>query len=276
MKLISHLLISVLLVLNIACSGVKTYDDPNYTPPTISYQPRIIYPTIAEENNWTGKSTILLKISERGNVISTTLLTSSRYDLLDKTADDFCKNLNFNPALYNNNPISTYFKMEIEFNFSTTGYNVEEYIKEVLSLYKKNELKTDADMSILQSEILELHNSFIVHTRETHYINQYINLVIQPKIVLEWQNSWDVWPLLFLLYHDFLDRYPNYANADEVEMKMYLILKEDINYIKNSSNIDLNKERLIDEILSFFAKEYPKIDIDSLNCRINGRAKLII
>jgi TonB family protein len=280
MKLINYFLIGTLLALNFACSGVYTYDDPNYTPPSITYKPRIIYPDKAKENNWKGKSVILVKVSDEGNVISTSVYNSSGHDILDNTAKGFCKNLKFNPALNNEEPIQSYIKMHLEFNFNLDKFNIEEYVKEyvddIISLYAEVESNNNIDKTKLQNKILVNHKNFISQTRDASSLSQYINLVIQPKIASEWEGIGDLWPLSFLLYHDFLDRYQNFAKADSVKIYLYLALKEDVNYIINTPSGYSDKETVLNEIYSFMKKEYPDINIDSIDFNVERKTKLVI
>lgn len=273
MKSIINILLTVMLVFTFACSSSNYLNDPSYSPPTISFQPRLIYPTLAQENFWQGKTTVYLRINKEGKVTETRVSNSSGYTLLDNTAEDFCKEIVFNPALNNNRPVQTQLRMGVHFSFEDDNFNAKNYIKEINALYSEIYVASDVWKLNYQNQILEKHFEFIKETKDALNFNYYLSFVVEDNIVSDWQDVWNTWPLSFLIYHDFLTRYNTFADSAKVKMSLYSALKEDVKYIEKSSNNIEEKEIIFGKIITFMKNEYPELKIDAINFDLDKTAK---
>lgn len=271
MKLISYILLTAMLLLNIACSSSNNLEYPDYTPPTIDYQPRLIYPTLAQENLWQGKSIVLLKISNTGKVTSTRIGKTSGYKMLDDAAKDFCSNIVFNPAVKNSEPIKTQLRMGIDFSFDDNDYDPQSYIRDVNELYRAISVASEPSIYEYQKQVLSKHTEFVFNTKDAMHFNNYISDVVEDDITNDWRPVWNSWPLSFLVYHDFLNRYETFSDSAKVKKQMYTALKEDVKYIKKSPNNIEEKEMILGKIIVFMQKNYPEIEIDTINFNLDKK-----
>lgn len=262
MKNIIYISIIAALFL-ISCSSSEEFGTSDYSPPTIKYQPRLIYPTLAQDNYWQGKSIILLKIDRNGKVLKTVVSKSSGYKLLDDAAMDYCSSIIFNPAISNETAVASQIRMGIDFNFDDESFDADDYVSEINQLYKEIE-KNKEKKSIYQVQVLAKHSDFASKFRDAKLFNDYLAKVIKPETVKNWQSVWNSWPLSFLLFDDFLKRYPDYDSSESVEKKLLLSLKDDVQYINNSYSATGDKEVVLGKIISFMKKEYPNLSLDEI------------
>ncbi len=71
-KVISIIAIVLFIV---GCRETTTYQEVDYTMPVLKVQPRLMYPKLAQENDYEGTSKIYLTIAEDGTVEVTRIYT---------------------------------------------------------------------------------------------------------------------------------------------------------------------------------------------------------
>ena len=94
----------LLMLVGLACSH-NIEKQENFIPPTVKNAPRLIYPRIAQENLYSGTAKIDILVNKTGTVNNVYIKKSSGYNVLDHSALDYCKNLTFNPAIRNGEPL---------------------------------------------------------------------------------------------------------------------------------------------------------------------------
>ncbi len=255
-------LILLLLLINLSCGyNSNIIENQNYTPPTQINHPRILYPRTAQENSHTGNTTVVFDISKEGEVNNTNISKSSGSEILDKAALDYCHSLIFNPAKVNGRPINMKMSMEIKFQISYLDMLASTYVMDVQSLYNQLEYARPDIRTILEREILYKHVDFINEMKDALNFNTYAAEVLSSKVVSEWRKDWDSWPLSFLLFHDFIQRYPDYDSMQTVKKFLYSALNYDIKYIHDSQNNGPSsiqeKEKILKKIQDFVAVNYP-------------------
>ena len=96
--------------------------------------------------------------------------------------------------------------------------------------------------------------------------NTFLVKVIQPETAGEWERYWKDYPLTFLLYHDFIQRYPDYENISLVKDDLQNAIKADLDLIKNTvakdSTAKEEKMGLMVKIKHFVEKNYPDLSIN--------------
>ena len=275
MKYLS-LFILALAIFSIGC-GHYIEKSENYTPPSLKEEPRLFYPMAALENSYSGTPKVILYVSKSGKVERANILKSSGIGILDSAAVEYSKNFVFNPAKRNGEPINSRIAMDIKFEFSNQKWDANYYVDEVNDLYDQI-TKTSPDNRIaIENDILEMHNYFISKMRDLVNYNHIIGLVIEPELYNKWKNDWNSWPLSFLLYHDFIQRFPDFNNLDLVKEELKSSLKSDIQYIKsthcNSRVTNVEKENILSKIKKLVENKYPDmindlgldVKIDSLS-----------
>ena len=245
----------------------------DFTPPTIKEQPRMLYPKSAQEKSYTGDSKVVIVISETGTVNKVDVVESSGFDVLDEAAVEYCKGLLFYPAQRYGKPVYSRMEMEIKFDLSEPVWSAKYYVYAVKDCYVRLvELNQFAGNNInvkrneIENEILNWHNEFVQNMTDVVNFNFYVGQVISPELSAEWKNDWNTWPLSFLLYHDFIQRFQDYDSLAEVKIRLRNSLKEDIQYIENNivegANAQIGKAKLLIRIKRFMDDNYPDVSTE--------------
>lgn len=251
-----------------ACTHMQNSVDDQITAPILKEEPKLIYPLIAQQSNWSGTAVIIFKIDEEGMVDKTRVHSSSGYASLDKAAEKYCKGLVFIPATQSGENISASMKWEVEFNLKDFGRKILAIVNDVMDLYYDIKSSATAEKPLLQKEILSHHNDMVKNIRDGIKLNEYMYAVVREELSKEWEPVSEYYPLTFLLYHDFLLRFPDYDSVSVVKSRMEQAVKQDINYLMTSNNVGyeyrINKDILLQKIKTLFKKEYPEINIESI------------
>jgi len=257
----------LILFVTAACSSVDQFTGQSYTPPSVKIQPRLLYPKYAQENGYTGVAKVIVSISKEGEVEKVQVYKTSGYDILDKAAEDYCKQLVFNPAVRSGNNVSAKITWQIDFNISDYNMDASSYMFHIQKLYGSYARTSDiAEKKQLENEILKRHNQFVMDMKDALSFNYILGKVVLPEIYNEWKNQWDSWPLSFLLYHDFMQRFNDYDSLLVVKSLMIKALQFDLQYIENTVDHNLRsqngKEKIINLIKNFVKENYPDINLD--------------
>lgn len=263
-----NIIVGMLMLFVIAaCSSVEKITEQSYTPPSVKIQPRLLYPRYAQESGYMGVAKVIVSISKTGEVEKVQVYKTSGYDMLDKAAEDYCKQLVFNPAVRNGNSVSAKITWQIDFNISDYNMDASSYMFHIQKLYSSfSRASTIIEKKQLENEILERHNRFVQEMKDALSFNYVLGKVVLPEIYDEWKNQWDSWPLSFLLYHDFMKRFEDYDSLTVVKSLMIKALQFDLQYIENTFDHDLRsqngKGKIINLIKNFMKKNYPDINLD--------------
>ena len=266
-------IILILSFIFMSCGGNLNLSRQDFTPPSLKSQPRLLYPKSAQENSYTGSAKVIMIISEVGIVEKANIAESSGSGILDSTAVRYCKSLLFNPALRNDKPVYSRMEMTVKFDLSGEAWDAKSYVEAVLDCYIRigqlNLFITEnnnAKKNEVEDEILNLHNEFVKNMTDVINFNFCVEQVIKPGLATEWKNDWDKWPLSFLLYHDFIQRFQDYNDLQKVKTLLKNALTEDLQYINNSpvysSEEQTGKEKLLSKIKKFINDNYPGISFE--------------
>lgn len=263
------LTVMLLMLINLSCGyNSNIAGEQIYVPPTQLNHPRLLYPKVAQENSNTGNAKVVFDVSNSGKVTNATIMQSSGSKILDNSAVEYCKNLVFDPAKINGRPIKVRMSMEVKFLISNVDMVANKYVNEVNRLYNILRFSVITDRLPIEREILRDHTEFIREMRDALNFNSYVALVLSKDLVKEWKNAWDSWPLSFLIYYDFMQRFPDYDSLQNVRHMMFNALAYDIKYIRSTPDSGLNskeqKERIIAKIKGFIKVHYPNADINNI------------
>jgi len=255
----------MLFLLFAACGqgtdSMKNLEEQNYTPPSVLTQPRFLYPTMAQENSFAGSAKLYIFINKEGKVIRVSMIKSTGYDVLDKASKEYCSTLTFKPAKQDGLPVDSHIVWEMKYNLSNQNWCSETYVKDVAKLFVDEITSNKENKKRIREEILNLHNKFAKTMNDRMNYNIIIGQVISPALSMEWEKEWDSWPLSFLLYYDFMKRYPDYDSLSKIQDQMKNSLKTDIQCIKSTNPENIKTENGKDSILlkirTFIQKEFP-------------------
>ncbi len=258
-----------------SCSSNINVKDGAYSPPSIKSQERLIFPVSAQQRGVDGVTKVFISITEKGEVKDAKVMESSGYEDLDEAAVSYCKKLSFFPAMHGDVPVSSYVKLKVNFDYKNYSGNSDRYVQSVLTLYDKIERAGNSRLKTsLQKELFETHINFIGKMGGEIKFNSFAKEVIQKNSLPEWGNIWDSYPLTFLLFHDFLQRYPDCEFSTEVRAELTKALRNDIYFIENSPALDAGeenfKEGLLLKIKSFVSRHYPGIKLSFGTLELNS------
>ena len=261
-----------LLMFAFGCSNMGKNNEEDFTYPSRKNSPRLLFPQEAQINGFSGTAKIFMFITDEGKVEQAGIEESSGHEVLDEAAIDYCYKLEFDPATMRGEPVSSRIVQNFKFNFLDHDYTVMKYIAEINKLYQKEAAASDEQKKRIQNEILNRHREFSEYMDDVMNYNVVLEKVIQPQIQEGWQEYWKSWPLSFLVYHDFLQRYPENDSSEVVKSYMKTSIESDLQYIETSPVPDItlksDREMLIEKIKMFVEENYPGIRID--NSHINA------
>ena len=267
MKRIIGLAIALLFFYT-GCGHIENLESKDYTPPTIKYQPKIYYPAQAQENSLSGVAKVMLYIDNEGLVKKADLVKSSGYQVLDSAALNYCWELIFNPAMGNGRPIGARLNWDIKFNISDKNHLAYKFIYDIINLYSEVPGSLPSERNRIQNIILTKDSEFVQNMTDVLNFNNTIEQVLLPETSAKWKKDWDNYPLSFLLYYDFMQRFPEYEELAAVKVKMLNALKHDIKFIKNTPGLDSDNQRKREMLLwklDKFAKDnFPEITPEKL------------
>ena len=266
-KMIGYSIFVMFLILTACSHKIEVAERENYTPPSIKYQPKMYYPVEAQENSFYGNTKVVVMISKEGVVDRTVVIKSSGHEILDKTVTDYCKGLKFNPAYLNGSPIDSRVIWQVNFNFLDQKKNAADYIKTVQELYVRAKFAFPQDKQKIEREILEKHANFIKTMNDAINFNVVLEQILRPELALQWKQVWDSWPLSFLLYEDFIERFPDYDSLSVVKQLLKNAVSFDYKYIQSQNATDPivrnHKLNLLAKIKKFVQNNYPDIVLEN-------------
>ena len=267
MKTIIKSIAVFFLLISFGCSNYEgELQNGNFTDPTLKSEPRLLYPRTARENNISGKTEVIILVSKTGEVNDVQILKSSGSGILDSASIEYSKNLKFNPATAQGEPISCRVKWSIEYAFSDKVSYVESYVKQIKELYNLAADKGNSERNEILNKILKLHIDFVHSMWDGESFNEAVARVVLPETSSNWRYIAGNYPLTFLLYHDFIQRFPDYDSLSVVEAELSRSVEADIRYIQRTSIVSPGtfgkNQELILKIRNFIKDKYPQIKMD--------------
>jgi TonB family protein len=267
MKTYIKIALSLLMLIGIGC-GHNVEKADSYSPPSIKFQPRLFYPRYAQQNALFGSSKFLVQINKAGTVDKVFLLKSSGYAVLDSSAQQYCNEVTFVPALRNGDTIESRMFLNIKFDLSNYVWDTKDYIEDVNKLYTRAKESDSSERSMVEKQILKWHIEFLEQMRDLVIFNNTIQQVISPALINEWKNDMDGYPLSFLLIHDFIQNFNDYKDMKSAKAYLLNALKCDIKFIKAAklTGVDEIKKRdiLLNRIKTLIINKYPEFSLEEL------------
>lgn len=253
--------IAILMVVLAACSGGRESLKNDVVEPKLISQPKLIYPITAQLENRSGSATILFEVSKEGKVVATRVHKSTGYKDLDLAAEKFCEALLFKPAMQNGEPIDVHMKWDVKFNLTDSKNEIQKKIIKVKRLYAKLEDLKGTERYEVETEILKLHDEVIAKIKDAMKLNKYIYGVVQKENKQKWENAAGAYPITFLLYHDFIERYGDYDSLKLVKDKLRMSIQKDLQYLEHNKvdgKARVNQSLLKKKIEKFIENNYPE------------------
>jgi TonB family protein len=226
----------------------------------------LIYPKSAQQNNYYGNTTIEVFISKTGSVMDARVIRSSGYAVLDNAAKEYCEKVIFNPAMAGGSPINSRSVLKVKFDLSNQDTFEKAYVSGIKKLFNKIEEVAENEKYNVQNEILTKHKEFLANMQDETNCNSIMIKILSPEITEQWKAYMEYCALTFLIYHDFLTKFPDYKNIYDVkselknEVAQVLLKLSRMPGEKFDSHFEKDKILLL--IKNFIQKNYPDLNIN--------------
>jgi len=243
--------------------------------PTIKELPALIYPKTAQQNNYMGKTAVHVLVSKNGTVLGTEIYQSSGYSVLDSAAMDYCERITFNPATVNGIPVNSKTVFSIKFSLSNQESFERAYISKIHELYDELAETSETEKFRIQKEILFKHKEYLGNVPEGSNPNSTVMKVISNDLTEEWEAYKKACPLTFLVYHDFMRRFPEYNDISNVKSELNKAVNNDLKALEKIPIQDFNnlseRDKLSSLIRNYIKINYPDLNINHvMNQAINS------
>ena len=242
--------------------GVSGCHPPRNRPPRLIKDSVVfLYPAEARNKMLEGTVVLQVFVDEKGNVTRAEVYKSSGYDVLDEAALQVAKGAKFKPAIVNGKVAAVWVTWPMMFKISPMMFSVDEWKRKAIE-YQFEASSPDRRQRKIGQQSLYFHYkdlaNYIAENRFL-YPNQAILDVVDPAVRKQWLKYQDVWPLAFVLFHDYTYRYPDSEFYDEAMDYLAEYIRSDIFHLKNMTNSTILSEKTRKELLEQmkkFLKEY--------------------
>ena len=257
----------------------ERFTPTQFTPPSLQQDIQPDYPLIAMRDGLEGSVEMNLLVDKNGDVKKAVVNRSSGYEILDIAAKEFAKKLQYDPARKEGKPIEVWVSRTMHFQLVDKAFLPSAYINKIKSLSELAVRSSDKIKYQALRHILECHEELSEYLGQKPHLNynRYIRLFIDPKIYQEWQELWEDWPLHYLVFHDFILRYPDSGLKSRAVNSLLYFINKDIAFIEQSEEMDPNrqgkKDEFVKSIYRFLENEHPDAITSEMR---NGMAKLLV
>ena len=107
-----------------------------------------------------------------------------------------------------------------------------------------------------------------LYNKPTLNYNRYVQNIIDDSICFQWISFWDEWPLHFLVFHDFIQRYPEDPECLNAKNKLMDYVGRNLIRIMETPDMGYRdpdaKMNFVQSMLAFLQEEYPEAMPDRL------------
>jgi TonB family protein len=257
----------------------ETFTPTEFTPPSLQQDIQPDYPLLAMRDGLEGSVEMNLLVDRNGDVKRAVVHRSSGYEILDIAAKEFAKKLQYDPARKEGKPIEVWVSRVMHFQLVEKAFLPSAYVDKIKSFSELAFRSSDKIKYQALRHILECHEELSEYLGQKPYLNynRHIGLFIDPKIYQEWKELWEDWPLHYLVFHDFILRYPDSGLKSRAVNSLLYFINKDIAYIEQSEEMDPNRQGKKDEFVRaihrFLENDYPDAITSEMR---SGMAKLLV
>ncbi len=257
--------ISVLFLLT--CNLPRRTSDEYVPPQLISASVISFYPPEAYEKQLEGTVTLQIHIGINGYVGKTGIFKSSGYDILDEAALAVARTVRFKPGQKYGKAQDQWMIWPVVFELTSlpiSALNLIEWQRKALQYQAYasdgNSLKRRMAQNSLFDHYVNLGNRMIEN--RSIFPNETIMGIVTPPIRNSWIEYQDVWPMAFVLFQDYIERFPDSRKVAGAERHLVDYVMNEISYLKaaltNSSPLAGARQRLLNDLTQFLMEHYPE------------------
>jgi len=254
----------LLLIILPAIMFLIACQPPNAAPQFIKKSVEFEYPIEAYDQRIEGTVTLYVQINTNGRIQYARIYRSSGYAILDSAALDLAEEARFKPGRVNGRAATMWLTWPLVFNFEAIAENTEKWREKVR---EKQDIAARG-LATAQYELLVYYRGMarkMVNERLT-LLNEVTLSVCLPEVEHQWEDyMWDS-PLSFVLFQDFIERYPESEHRKTAEDYFIDYLTFEITYLRNSpivegSRTSQKKQELLEKLVQFVHVNYPNVSV---------------
>ena len=227
-------------LLQLTCHPEKVDDSLIVQPQLLSTKESLKYPPDAFKQGHQGKVVINLFVNKEGNVSKTKILYSSGSDILDGAALKMIQSSIYKPGLIDGVPSDFWIRVPIQFKLggeNELSIDIDAWTTLTLEYRKIIKTGTDNEKSDTYKNLYYHYQALIFElgsSRSKAANKSLLNIVDNP-IGTPWLNYQDYWPLGFLLFQDYIKRYPESEFAAKSHIDLIRYLRGEIEILERKS-----------------------------------------
>lgn len=231
---------------------------PNMAPKFIKESVTFTYPLEAYDQKIEGTVVLRIFINESGHVQKAQVLQSSGFAVLDSSALAFAENARFRPGRVNGKDRGMWLAWPLVYTFDSIAEDTKKWESKVRETQYKAERAKPPDIDAAQYQLLVYYRGMarkVVEDRDRE-LNKTILAVVDPTVRRQWQRYENVWPMSFLLFLDYLHRFPEGSQSKTAREYLLDYLKYEISLLRYSVPPENERERRLQEELLQDLREY--------------------
>ncbi|MFZ5517537.1 MAG: TonB family protein [Candidatus Zhuqueibacterota bacterium] len=235
-------------------------------PPTLRVKIKPHYPLSAQKEGLEGRVKLDLLVDKNGKVAKAKVTRSAGAALLDSTAVEYSKQLKFYPATQKGQPTDVWLTWNVNYKSQQTSLLESKYIDRIQTLHRLSCEYNDSTRSRILDAIVSTHKVLIDYFLERPNLsyNEVVKEVILDEIYQKWKAYWNDWQLHFVVFQDFLLRYPDSKFSTLVIEELVHHFEQDLSIIKKSAGNDEAQkskiEHLENRLIDFMKAKYRQTD----------------
>jgi len=239
-------------------------------PELLSGQSFFTYPPEAFKNNLEGTVELLVRVEVSGYVGETVVLESSGHNLLDEAALLMARTARFKPARRYGVVQEVWMRWPVSFKImkgQESYIDMNAWKAKALALQEAAASDVPSQRLNAQQDLFTHYSSLVKMLDENHAIfpNRVILEVVSPTVRNRWIIYRGVWPLAFILYHDFMQRYPKSEYIDLADKFLVSSISAEIARLEQAASIGESaivkaRQHLLQD-LRHFVRSYRRVVI---------------
>ncbi|MBN1479753.1 TonB family protein [candidate division KSB1 bacterium] len=200
-----------------------------YRPPKVASKQALNYPLSAQLDKIEGEVVVGVFVDTEGRAEEVKLLESSGHTVLDTAAFRFARTLTFEPAVVDDQKVSSWTKLILRYKLTEIPFEKNKWLDDVQYYHHIIESTPDAaEKSHYQQKLYMRYVglSAYVERHDNLEINDFVNQVVTKRSRERWAEFSNVVVAPFVVFDDFLYRYPDSEIADKVKEDLIRLLIE--------------------------------------------------
>ena len=240
---------------------------PGYIPPKIISDTFIsFYPPEAYEMQLEGTVVLLIFVEKNGYVGKAGVSRSSGYDVLDNAALTMARTVRFSPGLVYGKAQDLWMIWPVVFQLSSMPIftlDLMEWQRMVREFQVTASTGGPLKRRMAQNNLFNNYVKLGKLMAENRSIlpNKTIMEVVATPIRDSWIEYQNVWPLAFVLFQDYINRFPDSRRVSGAERYLVDHITKEIVYLRkastNGSPIVRVRQQLLNSLTRFLEEHYP-------------------